>query len=112
MVNTVLAGPIISTALTISDTDFMWLALFHFIRIMAEVHPLDMVAVCPKCLENSKSNLEQIRQLRSTAHGCFDPDNHAHDLSQWSLSVLDEKSGSAQFMLHIMHNNIACGRIK
>ena len=53
----------------------------------APPHPLDMVQVCPTCLENYKWS-RYTTQLRTSR--CFDPDVHTHDPGQWPLTVLDQ----------------------
>ena len=55
------------------------------------LHPLDMVPVCPTCLESYKKSKRYTTQLRTC--GCFDPDVHTHDPDKWPLTVLHEKSG-------------------
>jgi len=42
-------------------------------------HPLDMVPVCPTCLESYKKSKHYAKQLRTC--GCFDPGVHTHDLT-------------------------------
>ena len=60
---------------------------------MAGFHPMDMVSVCPTCLEASKTYHYDINQLRST--GCLDPQTHdgGRDHENWSLTVINETSG-------------------
>ena len=70
-------------------------------------HPLDMVPVCPTCLEHYKRSNRFTRQLRIS--GCFDPGVHTTDPSQWPLAVLDEPSGLLLIQMSLLHHTIYQG---
>ena len=54
-------------------------------------HPLDMIQVCPTCLEAYKKQRNRTKQLRN--YGCFDPQVHLTDPNDWPFTVMHEKSG-------------------
>lgn len=55
-------------------------------------HALDMIPVCPTCLEMYKRSRRYTRQLRRC--GCFDPYAHPNDYTRWPLAVMYEQSGT------------------
>ena len=62
-------------------------------------HPMDMVYVCPTCLEASRTYQSNIIQLRTC--GCLEPQIHEERDSEnenWSLTVINERSGTWYIM--------------
>jgi len=57
----------------------------------AAPHALDMIRVCPTCLEAYKKKKNRTKQLRNC--GCLVPQLHSDDHSDWPLTVMHEKSG-------------------
>lgn len=55
-------------------------------------HPLDMIQVCPTCLEAYKKQKSRTKQLRSC--GCLDPGVHVNDPNNWPFTVMHERSGA------------------
>ena len=58
-------------------------------------HPMDMVRVCPTCLEASRTYQNTITQLRTC--GCLEPQVHEeHDSGNenYLLTVTNERSGT------------------
>ena len=56
-------------------------------------HPLDMLPVCPTCLETYKKR-SKLDTTRLRANGCFDPQVHLSDVNTWPLAVMYEQSGT------------------
>ena len=54
-------------------------------------HPLDMIQVCPTCLEAYKKQKSRTKQLRNS--GCLVPQLHSDDPNDWPYSVMHERSG-------------------
>ena len=65
-------------------------------------HALDMIPVCPTCLEMYKKSQRYTKQLRSW--GCFDPYAHPNDADKWPLAVMYEKSGVLNYILSGYNN--------
>ena len=67
--------------------------------MMASVsHPMDMIPVCPTCLEAHKTDQDYTQQLRS--NGCLEPQVHS-DREDWPLSVINEMSSRHKCVLFI-----------
>ena len=55
-------------------------------------HPMDMIPVCPTCLEAHRTDRNYTKQLRTSTTGCLEPQVH-NDHENWPLAVLNEISG-------------------
>ena len=68
-------------------------------------HPMDMVRVCPTCLEANRSCQNDTAQLRS--NGCLEPqvhEDHDSENENWSLTVINERSGTINYVLIAVYN--------
>ena len=69
-------------------------------------HPMDMVRVCPTCLEASRTcQNNDIAQLRS--NGCLEPqvhEEHDSENENWLFTVINERSGTMDYVLIVIYN--------
>ena len=62
-------------------------------------HPMDMVHVCPTCLEANRTYQNNVTQLRTS--GCLVPqihEEHDSENENWSLTVINE-TGTIDYVL-------------